>query len=113
MTSAKCSIFLLFWDYLPPPTVDVIYGSPLINFYKYIVVGMCKTLNDSHPNDFISTVHLFQYLLTAAFKAYGLAWTSHFFIEHNKPATFKYPIFSFIGDHKMFVDLSTMRLCMW
>jgi len=53
------------------------------------------------------------YLLTAAFKAYGLAWTSHFFIEQNKPATFKYPIFSFIGDHKMFMDLSIMRLCMW
>ena len=53
------------------------------------------------------------YLLTAAVKAYGLAWTSHFFIEQNKPATFKYPFFSFMGDHQMFMDLSTMRLRMW
>jgi len=53
------------------------------------------------------------YLLTAAFKAYGLAWTSHFFIEQNKPATFKYPVFSFIGDHYMFMDLTRMKLRMW
>jgi hypothetical protein len=32
---------------------------------------------------------------------YGFAWIGHFFIEHNKPATFKYPLWSFIGDWKM------------
>ena len=33
--------------------------------------------------------------------SYGLAWYSHFFIEHNKPATFKYPVWSFVSDYKM------------
>ena len=33
--------------------------------------------------------------------AYGLAWIGHFFIEHNKPATFQYPLWSFRGDWKM------------
>ena len=32
---------------------------------------------------------------------YAFAWISHFFVEHNKPATFTYPFWSFISDYKM------------
>jgi hypothetical protein len=32
---------------------------------------------------------------------YAFAWFSHFFIEGNKPASFKYPLWSFISDYKM------------
>ena len=32
---------------------------------------------------------------------YAGAWLGHFLIEKNKPATFQYPLWSFIGDYKM------------
>lgn len=41
---------------------------------------------------------------------YGFAWTGHFFVEHNKPATFKYPLYSFISDWRMFYCMLTGRM---
>ena len=46
----------------------------------------------------------------ALIPSYGAAWYSHFFIEHNQPATFKYPIWSFIGDWKMVWLMLTGRM---
>lgn len=37
----------------------------------------------------------------ALIPGYGAAWVSHFFIEKNKPATFQYPLWSFMADYKM------------
>lgn len=36
---------------------------------------------------------------------YGFAWVGHFFFEKNKPATFKYPVYSLMGDWLMFWDI--------
>lgn len=41
------------------------------------------------------------YVLSGLVCGYGFAWVGHFFIEKNKPATFKYPAWSFRGDFKM------------
>ncbi|WP_369602126.1 DUF962 domain-containing protein [Hahella sp. SMD15-11] len=36
---------------------------------------------------------------------YGLAWIGHFAFEHNRPATFRHPLYSFMGDWVMFRDM--------
>ena len=41
---------------------------------------------------------------------YGFAWVGHFFFEHNRPATFQYPLYSLMGDWVMFRDMLTGRL---
>ncbi len=36
------------------------------------------------------------------FLGYGFAWVGHFFFEKNRPATFTYPLYSFMGDWVMY-----------
>ncbi|GAP75299.1 MULTISPECIES: Mpo1-like protein [Pseudoalteromonas] len=36
---------------------------------------------------------------------YGFAWVGHFFFEKNRPATFRHPVYSLIGDWVMFKDM--------
>lgn len=41
------------------------------------------------------------------FDDFCLSWVGHFFFEHNRPATFKYPLFSFMGDWKLWWETLT------
>ena len=50
------------------------------------------------------------WLLAALVSGYAFAWIGHFFFEHNKPATFKHPFYSFAGDWVMFKDMLTGRI---
>ncbi len=38
---------------------------------------------------------------------YGFAWVGHFFFEKNKPATFQHPLYSLMGDFRLFFDILT------
>jgi len=50
------------------------------------------------------------WILAAPLSGYSMAWIGHFFFEHNKPATFKYPLWSFIGDWVMLKDFLTGKI---
>lgn len=41
---------------------------------------------------------------------YAMAWFSHFAIEHNRPATLKYPLWSFFADVEMLYLVLTGQL---
>jgi len=41
---------------------------------------------------------------------YGFAWVGHFFFEHNRPATFTHPLYSFAGDWVMYWQVLTGRI---
>jgi hypothetical protein len=41
---------------------------------------------------------------------YALAWISHFFIEHNRPATFEHPLWSWWADQKMVAMMLVGRM---
>lgn len=45
------------------------------------------------------------WLLGALFCGYGFAWIGHFVFEKNKPASFKQPLYSFIGDWVMYFQI--------
>ena len=46
----------------------------------------------------------------ALIPGYGAAWLAHFLVEKNKPATFDYPLWSFIGDYKMIGMMITGKM---
>jgi len=49
-------------------------------------------------------------ILLALVQGYAFAWVGHFFFEHNRPATFKYPGFSFMGDWRLWWEIVTGKI---
>jgi hypothetical protein len=48
-------------------------------------------------------------VLAALIQGYAFAWVGHFFFEHNKPATFKYPRYSLMGDWRLWWEILTRK----
>ncbi len=76
----------------------------------------CRRLHFDGTCGVISLLILFfftgnpQLLILVPLIGYGFAWIGHFVFEKNRPATFKYPFYSLMGDFKMFWDILTGKV---
>ncbi|WP_126538748.1 DUF962 domain-containing protein [Aerosticca soli] len=50
-----------------------------------------------------------RWLLLAPVVGYGFAWIGHFVFEKNRPATFRHPLYSLLGDWVMYWQVLTGR----
>jgi len=50
------------------------------------------------------------WLLAGLVSGYAFAWVGHFFFEKNRPATFTYPLYSFMGDWVMWKEILTGKI---
>ena len=50
------------------------------------------------------------WLLGVPVLGYGFAWLGHFRYEHNRPATFTYPLYSLAGDWVMYAQMLRGRI---
>jgi hypothetical protein len=51
-----------------------------------------------------------QMVILGLFIGYAFAWAGHFGFEKNQPASFKQPLYSFMGDWKMWWQLLTRQI---
>ena len=49
-------------------------------------------------------------LVAVPLVGYAFAWYAHFFVEHNKPATFGHPFYSLAADYRMLFLMMAGRM---
>lgn len=91
--SKKISTYKEFWPYYLGEHTNLV----------------CRRLHFSGTTFAVITLVLFLVTKSPIFIAlsilggYGAAWVGHFLFEKNKPATFKYPLWSFYSDIRMYL----------
>jgi hypothetical protein len=49
-------------------------------------------------------------LLIVPIVGYGFAWIGHYRFEKNRPATFRHPLYSLMGDFRLWLDMLRRRI---
>ena len=104
----------------PPPTAQGARYLSFGEFYPYYLSehrnATCRRLHFAGSTLVLAVVVAAivtrnpWWLLLAPVAGYGFAWVGHFAFEKNRPATFTYPLWSFMGDWVMYWQLATRRI---
>jgi len=54
--------------------------------------------------------HVWWLVAAALLQGYAFAWIGHFFFERNRPATFRYPWWSLMGDWRLWWEMLTRKV---
>ena len=100
MSEEKIKTYAEFWDFYVAE-----HSQPLTRLFHFIGTSLGIVLLV-----WIFRTGNFLYLPLCFATGYAFAWFSHFVIEKNKPATFKYPLWSFISDYKMVFYMLTGKM---
>ena len=100
MSEERIETYAEFWDFYVRE-----HSQPLTRLLHFIGTSLGLVLLV-----WIARTGAWLYLPVCFVVGYAFAWFSHFVIEKNKPATFKYPLWSFISDYKMMFYMLTGRM---
>ena len=91
MTERRFTSFAEFWPYYLSE-----HSKPVTRLLHYLGTLIAVVL-------LITLIAIGRWWLfpLAFLPGYAFAWIGHFFFEKNRPATFTYPLWSFMGDWKM------------
>lgn len=99
--SPRPTSFEQFWPfYLGEHSLPATRAMHFIGTSLSLVFGVGLTLFTGRP----------VFILAGLLNGYAWAWVSHFFIEKNKPASFKFPLWSFAADWKMWAMILTGKI---
>ena len=99
----------------PTPSVDPRSFQNFNEFYPFYLTEhsnrTCRRLHFLGSSLALSCVALvlvtgqWAFFVLGLLCGYGCAWIGHFGFEKNKPASFKRPLYSFMGDWVMYKDI--------
>ena len=91
MSQEKIKTYAEFWDFYVAE-----HSQPLTRYLHFAgtMLGLVLLARIVRGGNWL-------YLPLPIVVGYAFAWFSHFYVEHNRPATFKYPFWSYISDYKM------------
>ncbi|REJ79269.1 MAG: DUF962 domain-containing protein [Acidobacteria bacterium] len=100
MSEPRIDNYSEFWDFYV-----LEHSKPMTRYFHFVgtLLGMVMLVWFVGNGNFL-------YIPLCFVVGYAFAWFSHFFIEKNKPATFKYPGWSFVSDYKMAWLMMTGRM---
>jgi hypothetical protein len=103
MTASTDPEFKSFAEFYPYYLSE--HGHPVSRRLHFVGTGLVMILLAT-----IIATQQWVWLWAVPFVGYGFAWVGHFYFERNKPATFKWPFYSLMGDFVMFKDILTRRI---